>query len=638
MHGIFVTGTSTGVGKTVISAALLAAAPTESSSYWKPAQTGFPADDDLARVAELSGREADDLLQDGIRLAEPASPHHAAALEGVALNLADTLSMGPTQGDERFWVVEGAGGWHVPLSDTALISDLALSLRLPVLVVATTELGTINHTLLTLESIRAAGLQPVGVVLNGPRCESAESALAAHAAVPVILAETMGDLNDRSRLQELGARIIETCELQSPNLTSESQVLEWDASHVWHPFTQQKTAPAPLVVTGAKGAYLELSDGRQVLDAISSWWAILHGHCEPTIMEAIRRQTSEIDHVILAGVTHGPAAEMSAALARITPGDLDHVFFSDDGSTAVEVGLKMAVQYWRLHNNPQKTKFVALRGGYHGDTVGAMSVGDPTDFHEEFEAITFATTRVETAEELDAHLKAHGHETAAFIFEPIVQGAAGMRMWDPKLIATMAAVARSHEVLLIADEVMCGFGRTGPLFACELANLIPDIMCLSKGLTGGVLPLGATVVREPIYTAFLHDDKKKAFLHGHTFSGNPIACAAAIASMKLLDDPELTANRHAIEEFYAATLPTFLELPSVRTVRHRGIIGVVELESEEVGYFNSRTPAIGRAMLEEGYLVRPLGNVIYTLLPFRTPIAALRDLYGVLRDQLSVNV
>jgi adenosylmethionine-8-amino-7-oxononanoate aminotransferase len=311
--------------------------------------------------------------------------------------------------------------------------------------------------------------------------------------------------------------------------------------------------------------------------------------------------------------------------------NLNHVFFSDDGSTAVEVGLKMAVQYQRLQGNPKKTKFVALRGGYHGDTVGAMSVGDPTDFHEEFEAITFPTTRVETAEELNAHLLSHSQETAAFIFEPIVQGAAGMRMWDAESLADMATVARAHDVLLIADEVMCGFGRTGPLFACEHANLTPDIMCLSKGLTGGVLPLGATVVREEIYDAFLHDDKKKAFLHGHTFSGNPIACAAAIASMKLLADPELVANRRAIDEFYASTLPDFAELPRVRTVRHRGVIGVVELESDEIGYFNSRTPHIARAMLDEGFLIRPLGNVLYTLCPYRTPITALTELYSNLR-------
>lgn len=634
MHGVFVTGTSTGVGKTVISAALLAASP-PTATYWKPVQTGYPADDDLARVAELSLRDASTLHTAGVRLTEPASPHHAANLEGATLDLADVLAMAPETDDGEFCIVEGAGGWHVPLNDNACLSDLATLLSLPILVVASTELGTINHTLLTIESITAMGLEVAGVVLNGPRCASAESALAAHCDRPVVVVETIANLSDKAGLKDAGESILTATELASGIQSAANDVLDMDHAHVWHPFTQKKTAPTPLHVTGAKGAYLELSDGRRVLDAISSWWSILHGHREPTIMEAIRRQTTKFDHVILAGATHAPAAEMSASLAHLTPGDLDHVFFSDDGSTAVEVALKMSVQFHRQRGNPERSQFVALKGGYHGDTLGAMSVGDPTDFHEEFEAITFDTKRVGTPEELEEYLRVHDQRTAAFIFEPIVQGAAGMRMWEPEVLKAMAEIAQSHGVLLIADEVMCGFGRTGPLFACETASIVPDIMCLSKGITGGVLPLGATVCRIYIHDSFLHDDSKKAFLHGHTFSGNPIACAAAIASMKLLDDPELLANRRAIETFYSQTLPSFALRPDVRTVRHRGTIGVVELESPESGYFNSRTPQIARRMLDRGFLMRPLGNVLYTLCPFRTPVSALKDFYEALDETLN---
>ncbi|MEZ4446870.1 MAG: adenosylmethionine--8-amino-7-oxononanoate transaminase [Polyangiaceae bacterium] len=416
-----------------------------------------------------------------------------------------------------------------------------------------------------------------------------------------------------------------------------------DARVLWHPFTQAATAPPPLPVVAAEGAYLILEDGRRIFDGLSSWWSTLHGHGEPRIVEAIARQAARLDHVLFAGCTHPPAVELAERLVALAPAGLDRVFFSDDGSTAVEVALKMAFQLHHDRGDRARRHFICLEGGYHGDTIGAMSAGDPRTFGEPFEPLLFPVTRVvppldrgalddgAPAEDLsaaldvlDAAFDAQPGAVAAVVVEPMVQGAAGMRMMPAAYLRAVRERCDAHGALLIADEVMTGFGRTGRDFAVQHAGITPDLLCLSKALTGGTLPLAATLAPAVVHDAFLHEDMRRGFLHGHTFTANPIACAAANASLAIGGSLERVAT---FERFYAERLPVFQATRGVAKVRYRGSIGVVELEGGPEGYYHPVGPRIQRAMLERGYLVRPLGPVIYALPPLCATIDELAALF-----------
>jgi adenosylmethionine-8-amino-7-oxononanoate aminotransferase len=405
---------------------------------------------------------------------------------------------------------------------------------------------------------------------------------------------------------------------------------------LWHPFTQAAIAAPPLPVVAAEGAWLQLEDGRRVLDAISSWWTSVHGHSHPAIARAIARQAAELDHVLLAGCTHPGAVALAEKLCALAPPGLTRVFYSDDGSTAVEVALKLALQYQAQRGRPDKRQLAALEHGYHGDTLGAMSVGDPRDFAGPFRSVLYPVLRVPTGSlhALESLLRARGPEIAALVMEPMVQGAGGMILTGADFLAGAARLCREHDVLFIADEVMTGFGRTGRMFAVEHAGVAPDLMCVAKGLTGGALPLAATLATEAIYEAFLDADPRRAFLHGHSFTGNPIACAAALASLALFEEAGALDRIRAIEAFYAATLPRFASHPRVRDVRWLGLIGAVELESCSTGYFADEARAISKQLLDQGYLVRPLGPVIYTLPPYVVEIDDLAALYQSLFDLL----
>jgi adenosylmethionine---8-amino-7-oxononanoate aminotransferase len=411
-------------------------------------------------------------------------------------------------------------------------------------------------------------------------------------------------------------------------------LVERDRRHVWHPFTQAATAPAPLPVVRARGAWLELADGRRLFDGISSWWTNLHGHGHPALAAAVARQARGLDHVMFAGCTHPPAVATAEALLRIAPAGLARVFFSDDGSTAVEVALKMAFQYWLNHGRPEKRRFVALQHAYHGDTLGAMSAGDPADFSGTFHPLLVPMERAHTAschhcpvgltraacaidclESLRRLLRERAGEIAALILEPMVQAAGGMIITPPEFLRGAADLCREHDVLLIADEVMTAFGRTGRMFAVEHAGVSPDLLCVAKGLSGGILPLAATLATGPVYDAFLGDDRRRAFLHGHSFTANPIACAAAVASLTLLQAGPAFDRIRAIEAVYAARLPALRSHPRVGEVRWLGTLGVVELR-DEGGYFGAIGPRLQAAFQERGVLLRPLGPVIYLLPPY----------------------
>lgn len=392
-----------------------------------------------------------------------------------------------------------------------------------------------------------------------------------------------------------------------------------DARVSWHPYTQHEVEDPPIEVASASGATLTLTDGRELIDAISSWWAILHGHGEPTLVEAMRAQAARLDHVLFAGATHAPAVELAEALVEAAPAGLTRVFYSDDGSTAVEAGLKMVLQRWRQLDEPARTVFVRLRGSYHGDTFGAMSVGEREPFFAAFGPLLFESSVAgPTAASVGEQLDALGDRAAGVLVEPLVQGANGMLMYSEGELRGMRAACDARGLPLVADEVMTGFGRTGALFACERAGITPDVMCLAKGLTGGTLPLAATLATEDIYAAFLSEDRGRAFFHGHTFTAHPIGCAVAIASLRLVRERDVPARLEALGARLEDHLADLRDDSRVADLRRTG--GVVALElrpagGERAGYLASVGLRLRRAAIARGVLLRPLGNVLYAMPP-----------------------
>lgn len=394
-----------------------------------------------------------------------------------------------------------------------------------------------------------------------------------------------------------------------------------DARVLWHPYTQHGLDPEPLPIAGAAGAWLHLADGTRRLDAISSWWSCLHGHGHPRIAAAIAAQAAALDHVLFAGCTHEPAVALAEDLLALAPRQagrppLARVFYSDDGSTAVEAALKMAIGVWARRGETSRTIFLALAGAYHGDTFGAMSAGDPLPFFREFGPFLFHVVRVPPeAGALEAALRGQAGRVAGLVVEPLVQGAAGMRMHSADFLREARRLCDAHGVPLIADEVMT-FARTGAITACARAGIAPDLLCLAKGLTGGALPLAATLATEEIFAAFRAPERGRAFFHGHTYTGNPIACAAARASLALLHESDAPARLDAIGARIEAALAPLRHDARVRELRRCGGIVALELAAQDPGYLaglGERLRAACRALPD--VLLRPLGNVLYALPP-----------------------
>jgi adenosylmethionine---8-amino-7-oxononanoate aminotransferase len=382
--------------------------------------------------------------------------------------------------------------------------------------------------------------------------------------------------------------------------------------HVWLPYAQMKTARPPLPVARTEGCRIVLADGRELIDGIASWWTACHGYNHPHIRAAVERQLAAMPHVMFGGLVHEPALTLARRLAKLLPGDLDRVFFSESGSVAVEIAMKMALQYAINRGEPQRTTFIAFKGGYHGDTTGAMSVTDPDGgMHDLFrgvlpeQLIADLPICAESVNALESILQKHGERIAGVIVEPLVQGAGGMRFHDAAALQHIREKAQSCGALLIFDEIFTGFGRTGTMFACEAAHVGPDIVTLSKALSGGTLPLAATVARQHVFDTFWSDDSKRALMHGPTYMGNALACAAANASLDLFEREPRLEQVAEIGRQMADELGPCRGLTGVTDVRVKGAIGVVELE--RIGDLS----ALRARFVEEGVFVRPFGRVIY---------------------------
>jgi adenosylmethionine-8-amino-7-oxononanoate aminotransferase len=384
---------------------------------------------------------------------------------------------------------------------------------------------------------------------------------------------------------------------------------------VWHPYTPLVDAEEPLACIGAQDEFLHLADGRKIIDGISSWWTILHGHRHPPLMQALVEATGRLDHVMFAGVTHPDAIELADLLLGTMPWVGGRVFYSDNGSTAVEVALKMAYQFWCHHGEPQRTRFVGFEHGYHGDTFGAMAVGRDPLFFGRFEPLLFGADILPLdPARLEEHLNQHAEQIAAVILEPLVQGAGGMRMHAPETLRQVVEITQRHGVLFIADEVMTGGGRTGTLWAHQAAAVIPDLLCAGKTLTGGVLPLSATLAAPKIVEAFMTADRTRTFFHGHSFTANPLACAVAVRNYRTLLANPLAAPRR-IEQFWTQSLAPLKAHPRVKELGIRGSITAVEVDADG-GYLAEAGRTMRRVCLEQGVLLRPLGSVIYAMPPY----------------------
>lgn len=399
------------------------------------------------------------------------------------------------------------------------------------------------------------------------------------------------------------------------------QIPEWQQqgyNHIWSPYTQMQVAPMPLAVIGAEGCKLKLADGRELIDGISSWWSVCHGYNHPHIIKAMHKQLDTLSHVMFAGLAHEQAYNLASRLVKIAPSGLSRVFFSDSGSTAIEVAMKMAVQYWRNSGKKNKNKFIAFHHSYHGDTMGAMSLSDmENSMHKVFSGhvpmqyiIDIPLDEYAFAE-MDELLKGVANNIAGLVIEPLVQGAGGMCFHSADILAEIHRLCKKHNILFIADEVATGFGRTGSMFACDEAGVSPDILCIGKALTGGMVGLAATLATGEVFEAFLSDKLENALMHGPTFMANPLACAAANASLDLFESEPRLKQVEDIETQLREELEPLRDLPKVQDIRIKGAIGVVQVEAATQEIYDYR-----KAFVEQGVWLRPFGSVIYIMPPF----------------------
>lgn len=423
-------------------------------------------------------------------------------------------------------------------------------------------------------------------------------------------------------------------------------------SSIWHPMTQHGLMGPEIHIERAQGAYLYGKGDRKIIDAISSWWVITHGHCHPKIAAAVKDQADKLEQVIFAGFTHEPAEALTEKLLNVTDPSLEYAFYSDSGSTAIEVALKMAIGFFEhtgQNKDTPRRRIVALEGGYHGDTFGAMAAGARSVFNKVYEPYLFEVTHLpfpcdcnaredtcegatETLARFEALLK--GGDVAAFILEPLILGADGMKTYTPATLKALHDLCRKYGALLIADEVMTGFGRTGTRFACEQAGIAPDLMCLSKGVTGGFLPMGVTLATADIYNAFYHQDRSRQFFHSTSFTGNPLACRAALANLEIWEEEPVFERIDAIATSHRSAAARFEQRDDVGAVRMMGSILALDIKDETNGYLSSLGPWLYNYYLERDILLRPIGNTVYILPPYCVTAEDLEIIYDTIEGSL----
>ncbi|MFH1798686.1 MAG: adenosylmethionine--8-amino-7-oxononanoate transaminase [Candidatus Omnitrophota bacterium] len=682
---IFVTGTDTGVGKTVVTGLLgrffVEKGLNVITQKW--IQTGCKDfSEDVYTHLRLMGKKRRDIknyLEDvsPYALKFPASPHLSALSENARIE-SEKIEKSFQNLTRAFdyVLVEGAGGALVPLNEETLIIDIVKKLHLPVLIVAENKLGAINHTLLTIEALKKRNIQIIGIIFN--RISNRENEIILKDNLKIVekisKIKVLGELFYSEENEDLYGEFKLIGEEVSKNRDSDlfffpslneknrslslflPSLIQKDLKYIWHPYTQMKDCEfsPPIPIAKAEGIKLYDYDGKFYYDTISSWWCNVHGHNHPVIKAAIKEQLDRFEHVLFAGFTHKPAIDLAEKLVSITPKNLTKVFYSDNGSTAVEAAMKMSFQYWQNTGVLNKTAFLSLDRAYHGDTIGAMSVSGVDLFNKTFSPLFFKSYKtpsphcyrcpegkeknkcsLECLDRCEVILKENAKNIAAIIIEPLLMGAGGMIVYPAEYLKGISELARKYGTHLIVDEVATGFGRTGKMFACEHADIDPDFMCLSKGITSGYLPLGATLTSEEIFNAFCEDyEKLKTFYHGHTFTANPLAASAAIASIGLFEQEKSLKRVSAINERIKSFLREISDLPIVGDVRDIGVVGAVELvknkkTKEPFGLEERMGYKIYQKGLKNNLILRPLGNVIYFFLPLCVSDNELREIFSI---------
>lgn len=425
--------------------------------------------------------------------------------------------------------------------------------------------------------------------------------------------------------------------------TGVSALTERDQNHLWHPYTQHKTAALPIAIKRGEGALLWDENDKEYIDAIASWWVNPYGHSNKFIADAIYKQLTTLEHVLFGGFTHEPAIVLGEKLIEILPRNQRKIFFSDNGSTAVEVGIKVALQYF-FNKGEKRTTIIAFENAFHGDTFAAMAASGISFYTQAFEGMFIDVVRIpvpikgQEKESFDALRELiQKHDCAGFIFEPLVQGAAGMVMYEPEALGQLIRICKENQVLTIADEVMTGFGKTGKNFAMDYVNEVPDMMCLSKALTGGTIPMAITTFTQDIFEAFYDEDINKALFHGHTFTANPTGCAAALASLELLQTPEIQANLVRVNASHLNFQGRIRNHSKVKTTRVLGVIFALEIKTEDdFSYYGTLRNKLYDFFIENGVILRPVGNIIYILPPYIISDNQLQRIYQVVEVALEI--
>ncbi len=662
--GFFITGTDTEVGKTFVTAALADAFRRRGMDVgvMKPVATGCLEENGAlisedARILAAAGGVADSYENiSPYRFKPSVAP--LVALNGIKEISLDRIERAFQDLSRRHEIVlvEGIGGLLVPLDKKSTVADLARRLDLPVLIVARSGLGTINHTLLTLQAARAAGLKVAGVILNG---RSAAPSLSERTNPDVI--RQFGDIpilgivprmakpspSTAASFLKIDEILRRLKEKKEHSALSETKRLSWiDRKTVWHPFTQMQEweQGEPLIVESAQGIYLRDTRGNMYLDGVSSLWVNLPGHRHPDLDRALREQIRKVAHSTLLGAGNVPSIELAQELIRAAPKGLTRVFYSDSGSTAVEIALKMAFQYWQQNGQPRRKKFIHFANAYHGDTIGSVSVGGIDLFHKVYGPLLFkgfklpapypyrGVSGADSLAALKKVLKKHSREVAGLVVEPLVQGASGMIIQPKGWLKEVGKLCRKYGIFLIADEVAVGFGRTGTMFACEQEDVRPDFLCVAKGISGGYLPLAATLTTEKVYKGFLGSYASlRTFFHGHSYTGNPLACAVALESLKIFKREKVLKNLQPKIRVLARELKAFENHLHIGEVRQKGLMAGIELVTNK----KRKTPfplekkigvRICQYLRTRGILLRPLGNVIVILPPLAISVEEIRFL------------